>query len=307
MNVFFSYLTFIFQIHSRNMFYANSHEAIDAIARTPSEKNMLLAFDKITQIVKSFEGDIYGGYIRDWRICAETKLHEMNIRIDPAYYKAFINVMSMYFLMEKLYITPSNNCITYECKSFINDDDYMIKLEITTVTKLCWMKWWVDFDVNSLAENSYSLYVRTEIPNVVDVINFVKERICKKTFCLLSNRVRLPKEDGGHVEKAIDLINRGWTMDDLLHARKTWVVFKWTTSFNHIRRKDCLKEKNNMQEHNLCTFCHDIFKPGDIVINTQCNHNFHWLCYCGGDSGMKCWVTKYTKNFCPTCREKIFD
>jgi hypothetical protein len=61
--------------------------------------------------------------------------------------------------------------------------------------------------------------------------------------------------------------------------------------------------------YNECAICQEDFLPDDIVVNTACNHNFHWFCRCGGTggkSGLYTWVHCEGQTSCPSCRSHMF-
>lgn len=297
------------------MVYSSSNKAISMISRSNTERDMLLAYNKVVSVTKAFDGDIFGGYIRDWRICSETSFNDIDVRIEPMYYKPFLKVLSTDFVIKQ----NSKNCNYASFDLYFKEatESLIIRVDVVTVVRILWLQYPLDFDINALAENSTSMYVRGDVfDNIVDPLNHIKERICQRTFSLVSctedDRDKINK-----VERAIQLVKNGWMMDDNMLARKCWVVAYWTnirSQPKQIRLYDKDKDIKLMTEHSLCSCCHELFQENDIVVNTPCNHNFHWVCKtldhnykeCS-DSGLKCWIWKQNKNSCPACREKIFE
>ena len=66
-------------------------------------------------------------------------------------------------------------------------------------------------------------------------------------------------------------------MDDY-YNKEISVLFKWKNVNKDIRLLYSEDEKKKLVNNNECTICGSKFNDEDIVINTKCNHNFHWLC-----------------------------
>lgn len=296
------------------MVYSSSDKGIAMISKNDTEKNMLMAYNKVVAITKAFDGDVFGGYIRDWRICSKTSFNDIDVRIEPMYYKCYLKVLSMDFVIKQ----KSKNCnyASFDlCFKTKEKTTSTISLDVVTVARMFWLQYPIDFDINGLAENNTSMYVRgNAFDNIVDPLNHIKERICQQAMSLVcckeDDRDKINK-----VERAIKFIKGGWFMDDNVLGRRCWVVAFWKNIRTQPRRIRLYDKDNDiklMTEHSLCSCCHELFQDNDIVVNTPCNHNFHWICKtldhseCP-DSGLKCWLWKHNKNSCPACREKIFE
>lgn len=313
--------------------YINSHAAIMAVCDTTKESKSLLIYDDVVKHVKAFGGDIYGSYLRDWRIRGVPAFGDLDIRINPCMLTVFTNILSMKYKLKvvtykTVYSKTYRRC--YEVCDTTNEAHNKVKLDILCCDKMDWRKWYADFDVNTLAEDAKSMFVRNPIQGVVDMITHVKERICEQRFCTVArplyNMKRFEIHQSVKVDRAIQLLQRGWRMDDNIFGSETWVVFDWKDIDKHIAaiRTDFVKEqREQLLSRCICAICHEEFKDGDIVINTKCNHNFHWQCPKSQDAsgsssdsdeedtnkhghGLKHWVLKNEKHSCPTCREKMF-
>jgi hypothetical protein len=71
-------------------------------------------------------------------------------------------------------------------------------------------------------------------------------------------------------------------MDDAIYGDGTWIVDYW----KHLQEtpSQCRKSFSRtklelMTSLNECALCNEHFVEDDIVINTKCNHNFHWQSY----------------------------
>ena len=118
------------------------------------------------------------------------------------------------------------------------------------------------------------------------------------------------------IDRSLRLVMRGWVMDDMLLGNKTWVLAQWNVLTNELKmvRNKYDKEKYEQMICNTeCAICNEEFKPTDIIINTKCNHNFHWNDMCTTYlqnktvrcKGLKEWV-KRGKITCPVCRQFMF-
>ena len=103
-----------------------------------------------------------------------------------------------------------------------------------------------------------------------------------------------------NLNKCAELINNGWIMDDFYLKEKTSILFLWKNRNNNIRTSFNDDKLKKLENFNNCIICSSDFKEGDLVINTKCNHNFHWNCD-NNISGIKEWISNFSHN-CPICR-----
>jgi hypothetical protein len=313
--------------------YINSKNAIAAISKSDKECKALMIYDDIVKTVKAFEGDIYGSYLRDWRIRGIPCFADLDIRLGPKMVKAFTNVLSMKYKV--IPVTGKGGYVkdwhkSFEVKSKDGESHDKVKIDIVNCDKVGWQKWYADFDINSLGEDARCLYVRNKIPGIVDAITHVKERICNKQFCSISRPLydmrNFEAQQGAKVDRAIKMVMMSWIMDDIVYGNDTWVVSKWThlkKSPKTVRTEFDDYQCEQMLSRCVCAICHDEFNGDDVIVNTRCNHNFHWQCPYplhtspeqidieGNNEnepmhGLKHWVLRNKKHSCPTCREKIF-
>ena len=92
-------------------------------------------------------------------------------------------------------------------------------------------------------------------------------------------------------------------MDDFHLKDKTSIFFLWKNVNNNIRTSFKDDELKKLKEGNFCSICSSNFKDEDLIINTKCNHNFHWDCNScdNSNSGIKNWISKFSHK-CPICR-----
>ena len=95
-------------------------------------------------------------------------------------------------------------------------------------------------------------------------------------------------------------------MDDNYNENNNMpILFKWKNNNNkNYRLKYNEEDFKKLKSIDKCVICGINFNPNCIVINTTCNHNFHWEC---GDEGigLKYWILNH-KNNCPICRSDKF-
>lgn len=277
-------------------------------------------FDTIIQTVKSFNGDIYGSVIRDYKINKSTDITNINCRIDAIFLNVFLQNLNVFFDIIDMPV-PLNYNFLYIAKSILLSikptnpliqptiETSSIILNISVMTNFDWYKLPCDLDVNLFAENTMSRYLRsnyTVLNRFTDKYEYVENRIKNKKFCVVDFiSCKNVEQINMLIERVYNMIRNGWVMDDLIWKDKTWVLNNWITI--QMRPKTLRTNYNEtkikrMIEQDECILCNEKFNPTDIVINTCCNHNFHW----NVDNHHKCkglieW-TKRGKSTCPYCR-----
>lgn len=292
--------------------------------------------DDVLIHIKAFDGDVYGGVVRDYSVGNVLYIQDINCRLDNSVLHLFIQTLYVYFDVEeigvelggsfvdyrkkiKVMTKDMDSSITYSTSSYKHKIPYVF-VDIVIMSRIEWMRLPCDFDINILAENSHSLYVRVPynlLNKYSDRLNFVRDRIKNTTFCSLEdNYMKTPEQVISLIDRALRLVMRGWIMDDMLLGDKTWVLSQWNVLGNELKmvRKKYDKDKYEQMVCNTeCAICNEEFKPTDIAINTRCNHNFHWNDMCATYlpnkaircKGLKEWV-KRGKITCPVCRQFMF-
>lgn len=273
--------------------------------------HLSLFYNELILQTKAFQGDVFGSFVRDSQsrdIC-----QEIDIRIEPCHLIPFINILSLKYdiisinhLKEFIPMFSYAYLVTFK-NSFIF---HPIKLTIHTIHKKLFKNTFSYFDVDLLVEDDSSLYIRnfpTNITFCIDKFSWIRDRILNKKFCIISNNTSL-KEIAYVIEKAIHMVKSGWTMDDILLFDKSWIVAKWIDFYfkcNNLRSKYDTDKINKLKSCDECCLCQEKFSHNDIVINTLCNHNFHWQCP-NNEKGLSTWVKNQNKNTCPFCRNTMF-
>jgi hypothetical protein len=258
---------------------------------------------------KACQGYIYGDVVREFCHRDSIDIPSINIRLDLHLLSTFAQVLSITYDVVSLPLAIS----TYTCfsKKFVvsckNRNDIRTIIDVCLLSERDWLGLQCSFDVNILAENSSKHFIRLEYPQLErfpDKMSHIKKRIKDGKFTLLD--FSACRSIGHFVElinNASAMVTKGWIMDDLIYGESTWIVNQWKS----IKEKplECRKSyhKNNldlMTSLNECALCSEHFEDDDIVINTKCNHNFHWhhtTC-----KGLSEWMM-HGNITCPVCRK----
>lgn len=328
--------------HVSRKYSRRAFEIVPVTERNRSMKNLI---NDMLLHIKAFDGDIFGGVVRDYRIGGTIYVRNINCRIDSLLLQVFIQSLQLYFNVHEISVDFDNNFAGLvkhiKVSHKVEDDDsilyttetgsnrsYYVYIDIVVMSRVEWMKLPCDFDVNILAENTHSLFIRVPyicLNKYTDRINYVMDRIKSNTFCCLeSSYMKTPEHVKTHIDKACKLVLRGWIMDDNLLGDATWVVGTWQIMSNGLRMVRRGYDKNEYDKMvcaKECSICNEEFKKQDIVINTKCNHNFHWHEPFPGRTfngktesssnvvacckGLKEWVCRGNIT-CPICRQVMF-
>lgn len=291
----------------------NSNDPIVYTNNLKDEQNTVMTCNEIINYIKCFNGDIYGAFVRDWRILGKIfDNFTIDTRLEPSYSTIFINILSFKYKVRVLKYGDLMNdgYITKLTISPIDPRLYnfqSIDVNIILVPKCRFHHQKCDFDVNLFAENTNSLYIyKNELPgnlSISDKFTHIKQRICNHTFCLLNKSsliFTLPNQYTRLIEITKEMLKKGWLMDDLILEENSWIISTWFDLMVKRSRKRPMLE--NCRE---CSLCQEEFNNNDIVINTTCNHNFHWECK-SSTGGLKKWVGDNQQITCPICRSVMF-
>lgn len=308
--------------------------------KTRSMKDLI---DALLLHIKAFDGDVFGGVVRDYRVGGVVYVKDINCRLDNLVLQVFIHSLQVYFDVQEVSVDVGGYFAEYikRIKVRRKDDDadsllYVsgqgdnassyVYVDIVVMSRAEWMRLPCDFDINLLAENSHSLFMRVPcilLNKYTDKLNHVMDRIKSNAFCSLeSSFTKTPEQVKVLVDRACKLVTRGWIMDDSLLGDRTWVVGAWQIMSNGLRmvRKGYDRvEYDKMLSKKECSICNEEFKRTDVVINTKCNHNFHWQEPLPGSAsarangngnvvcckGLKEWVSRGNIT-CPICRQMMF-
>lgn len=279
-----------------------------------STDKKLYVINDIISTTKMFTGDIYGSVVRDIKISGKTQVNDVNIRLDFCYIKPFLTFLNTKYTIEPLISTKIHNGVKIHCYKVSHkhfDTQFSpILLDIVFMNPKMFKIAFIDFDVNLFAENDTSLYLRI-VPNSLkycaDKISLLKQRIMNKTFSVVESFTQHKQTEDilCIINKAVEMtILDNWTMDDYYTNKPTWIVGKWENIvIGKHKRKHTNELYHQMISQGECCLCHERFKKNEIVFNTACNHNFHWMC--NFNTGLKAWVQQ-SKTCCPVCRSHMF-
>lgn len=280
---------------------------MDDVNRKRTKTQKLL--EDICLYTKACQGYIYGSVIREHSYRNSINLEEVNVRIDLHLLSTFAQVLGVTYSVVSLPLVISN----YTCfsKQFVvsckDDSEVRIIVNVSLLAENEWHRLPSVFDVDVLAENSNKHFIRAnyvQLERFPDKLSHIKKRILDGRFALLDSSACRSSEDLTDViHSAACMVAQGWIMDDLVYGDSTWIVNTWKDI--KTQPKECRKSHSRhnlalMTSLNECALCHEQFADEDVVINTKCNHNFHW--HDGTCKGLCEWLMRGNTT-CPVCRK----
>jgi hypothetical protein len=273
--------------------------------------------DKIINITNSFDGVIYSEFIRNYYITNKLlniKNNDINniciIFHDFNVLTHYIRILSLNY---EVYSTPGSS-FSYNLIIKYFDDNIIqfkiLKLNIC-INNSIFKNSIINKNISNLDCNLFSLNMNSlhilnmnifRFPNINLSFDNIYNRFINKKFAFLQrNNINIIE----NIDSAIKLVKDSWIMDDLYLNKSSIVLFLWKNRYNkNYRTSFTDKDYNNLFENSNCCICGSDFKDNDIVINTKCNHNFHWECSTNNNDkcGLKYWLEKCSDN-CPICRK----
>ena len=284
--------------------------------------------DKLINIIYSLNGSIFGESVREYNIINKLlnnnneTINFDNINIifnNNTIITYFIRILSFNYEVYKE-INENSKVITYNliCNYIFNNtyNTKIIKINMISQTQCRYYKNKIidkltyALDCNQFFSNSYSIYLNTNkillSSNITRYTNFntfniYYNRIRNNKFSFIRKDINFTKYIQ-HIDKAYELIINNWIMDDYhnFNIHKSSVLFRWKNRNNkNYRLYYSTEDYNKLLTYDNCAICGRDFTDDCIIINTSCNHNFHW--YCGEKCGLKHWI-QYHNNNCPICR-----
>ena len=310
----------------KNKYYKNCLNSIDYVDYT----NYKEKFDKLVQTVQILNGKIYGDFIsqyyfennilnKDDDTYIDINFKEINVIFNNYNDRVcFARLMQNIFEMYQNYKSNSNGINKINTSNFhilVNynhlDKDYSKVININiynnvTFVDLNFHIHYIDVNLLSLQDEGLNLikyFSKNRISRIDNGnsnylrFNSILNRVINKRFSFIEN---YNNNIFDNLDKSIDLILNGWIMDDYHLKDETCVLFLWKNIDNNIRTTYNKKDMDKMKNCNTCSICTSKFKDNDLVINTKCNHNFHWDCN-NYNSGIKNWILNFSHK-CPMCR-----
>lgn len=265
----------------------------------------------LKRTVKAFNGEVYGSIltIEDDKEVIATQPPFMHCRIDLYLCNVFLQILHLNYDVQSSHLHVNelfglNKQFMIACH---DNSSTKVVLDVCFQTTHEWSKLHCDFDINLLAENATSLFLRRSylcLEKFVDKIGLIKNRINQKKFTVLDTTFyRTTDKLKLLIDRTHVLIQQGWVMDDMYNSNDLWNINMWLTyqMRPHACRVHYDKKKLDMLvSMNECPLCNEQFHDGDIVINTKCNHNFHW---CNNRcKGLSEWLRRGHVS-CPVCRK----
>lgn len=286
-------------------------------------------FDKLVQTVQILNGKIYGDFISQYYfenniLNKDTNYIDINFKEINIIFNTyndricFTRLMQDLFEMYQNYKSNSNginkiNLNNYHILVNYNylNKDYSKLININIYNNVLFVDLnlhihYIDINLLSLQDEGLNLvkyHSNKKLSNIEQKntnyfkFNSILNRVINKRFSFIEN---YDNNIFYNLDKCIDLIFNDWIMDDFHLLDETSVLFLWKNLNNNIRTSYNDNDLEKMNNCNTCSICTVKFKDNDLVINTKCNHNFHWDCN-NFNSGIKNWILKFSHK-CPICR-----
>jgi hypothetical protein len=269
--------------------------------------------EDVVGIVKAFHADIYGPHVRD--LYAEKdpgNKTSLDVRIDEHLFSYFLGVLGVFYNVTVRILHTTGVSIGMRPKG-AGETEQDIDMNITWCNALRWNSVPTELiDVNLLVSNGTAIFVRPDavlsFTAMSNKIDHVMKRVRSHRFGLMRLPTFPPTSVLKTLNKCHDLVRAGWVMDDAYIGKSSAVINTWKSfSTQSVRNALTPQEKESMVSQDQCSLCHDAFQDDDIVLNTCCNHNFHWVCHSDDRatrmSGISSWFHLKRDFACPFCRQ----
>ena len=277
-----------------------------------NQNDYKINLNKLVNTVDIFNGIIYGDFISQYYfkknvLNEDTRLEFENINI---IFNNYNDCVSFIRLLQNIFeIYSSNNChnyykillnYNYQNKNYSQVKNLNIFNNIIYID-LNFYTYYIDINLVSLENSGLNLIKYENSNNNYIKFNCILNRIINNKFSFINKNYSYNIFD--NLNKSIELIHNGWIMDDYYLKENTCILFLWKNIKENIRTSFKDDELKKLKEGNYCIICSSEFKDDDLIINTKCNHNFHWNCdNCNNsNSGIKNWTSKFSHK-CPICR-----
>jgi hypothetical protein len=262
--------------------------------------------EKVADIAKAFHGHVFGKHVR-YEVMGEQG-DVIDVRLDGTSFQALYNVLNLHYDLQILTVTQSHVSVV------INPTTEHITLNVYMLSLDQMMALPVVFDADAIVSCLHAMYVRPlfSAPHFTahSRLYDMTRRMRGKRFALVAPVSAVPNPDHfeANIMAMIDaeaMVQKGWVMDDYYIRNMSWLLNRWSVYENEIttiRRAHSAKERGAFSEQTVCYLCHERFQPSDVVLNTCCNHNFHWKCQPMGMEGILYWFQLKQEFGCPCCR-----
>lgn len=262
------------------------------------------SLDILIKTVEILNGKIYGEFVSLYFIPKKilnkdyTSFENINVIFNDVNDRTvFIRLLRNVF---EIYTNGNDSSYMILFKIPNDQYTYIVNLNIYIKTNYIDLKNhtnYIDINLLSISGDGVNLINYLNSENNIQKYSLIFNRIMNKKFSLISYYYDSILEC---FDKAYYLIQNNWIMDDYYLEKEMSVLFYWKNR-NIIRTTYNENENKKLVEGNVCSICSNEFNNNDIVVNTKCNHNFHWCCGAENNLGIKYWILNYSHK-CPMCR-----
>lgn len=270
--------------------------------------------DRIVSLIKAFNGDVAGPVlhhaVRGERV---TRAHAV-ARVPPeltAYFLAVLAVDHQVRAAAPEQCPPASSAgrvLDVACRGPLQGAAG-VTLTLETCCRAAWRCRPCDFDCDLLAANAGSVYLLRDGGELshacVDRVGFVLSRVRDRRFSALQRgggggggggggvaAAGLSASDAAagvaRVQRAAQLLDGGWTMDDVVSGPRGWVVARHDALAvplaSAVRLASPAPAGSATHVNDTCALCHEGFRADDRVLQLGCRHAFHLAC--GGVGGV---------------------
>ena len=205
---------------------------------------------KIEGILFAFDADIYGNHLFKMVCSKEDKSKFDDIiefRIDFDLWPILINLLKLDY---DVFMYPISEKGSKRRIITISSETGNITLHALLLNKHAWRESTCDFDVNLLAINKYSMYIRTyykDIERIPNKIQYLIEKIQNQRFSLLNHPhdtilTRYSSQSindiiATNITNATNMVKNGWTMNINDKSKFKVHIFKWEDEDIHEKTK----------------------------------------------------------------------
>jgi hypothetical protein len=303
---------------------------------------MINFFNKLIKLIDCFNGIIFGDFIKEFYLNDNNfyqknyKNNSLNNNINNVNNINIIldnDTIIMYFIrfLIKIFNIERNTIINnyiynyYSYDVFIENKVIKINIMSKNINEKYLnnniLKLTNTIDYNYVFYKNNSLGVLDNLIKNKKILNILLNRINNKIFSISYKEIYINKHLK-NINNSYNLVKKGYHMDDYILTKKikyckkynknisSIIFFKWKNKefikSNKFRKLYNKKDYDKLFSQDECVICGNKFKNEDIVINTNCNHNFHWK----SDNNIECkglenWITNHKHN-CPICRFENF-
>lgn len=260
---------------------------------------------KLLSRLFAFDCEVAGSIVWPCKHQSPTIL-DARVRVHPTLMKPLISI-----LRQDHPLSWSLSSTYVDCYTLETAEGHLVRLKMMPVSMHTWLTSSCDFDIDMLTRNSTALYAMKHCSYLIpprkramaDPLGYISHRVLSGRFSLLK---KLYNGDGRlfeRMDRAKDLVEAGWIMEDV-HGSEAWCVCKhWVLShpnaivrmqYGSCRGRVYTTQDTQHTDHLAqcahgthgtqwtrgaeCVLCHGAIKPNDTVAVLPCGHVFHCCC-----------------------------